>query len=464
VNLLLRQVSLVLVVDSQFLQALELSVLDAFNLDTLVLELLSDLAALLEVVKSALLLDFVVLSNLVPDSSCVILEGALSLLLNSLLVLLVSFLSVDDFEEGVALSLGLLGVHDFLLHELFLAGLFELSSQHLLSQGLVLFILSGLSFTFFISTFGSQSIDFTLSVRCFLLEFTEALNLLLLLVSQALVLDGCLFLLSCFRSVVVDDLLVFSLGNVDLFLFLYLGDSICGLDFSNHLFVAFFLPFGGYFVLLLLDFDCTGHLSLLSLKNFPFLLPLDLSPFDLVDDDSGTTSLGVNAGNFSLLGDLKSLQSFDFHHEIEAFLLVYPVCFKSNVLIQLLVSDRYDLGVEDHLVHVLDIVMLFVHLLLGFGKETLTLLPLSLLDVSCWNLGGTVLVKLLHFGLAGGGGRHLGLFHVLLDFHLCFLLLDGLNLGGGLHASDIVGGEDGSVSGGSLSFLHIFSHFSKFIV
>ena len=47
-NLLLRQVSLVLVVDSQFLQALELSFLDAFNLDTLVFELLPDLAALLE--------------------------------------------------------------------------------------------------------------------------------------------------------------------------------------------------------------------------------------------------------------------------------------------------------------------------------------------------------------------------------------------------------------------------------
>ena len=67
-NLLLRQVSLVLVVDSQFLQALELSFLDAFNLDTLVFELLPDLAALLEVVKSDLLLDFVVLSNLVPKS------------------------------------------------------------------------------------------------------------------------------------------------------------------------------------------------------------------------------------------------------------------------------------------------------------------------------------------------------------------------------------------------------------
>ena len=67
-NLLLRQVSLVLVVDSQFLQALELSLLDAFNLDTLVFELLPDLAALLEVVKSDLLLDFVVLSDLVPKS------------------------------------------------------------------------------------------------------------------------------------------------------------------------------------------------------------------------------------------------------------------------------------------------------------------------------------------------------------------------------------------------------------
>ena len=67
-DFLLRQVSLVLVVDSQFLQASELLVLDAFNLDTLVLEFLSDFAALLEVVQSDLLLDLVVLSNLVPKS------------------------------------------------------------------------------------------------------------------------------------------------------------------------------------------------------------------------------------------------------------------------------------------------------------------------------------------------------------------------------------------------------------
>ena len=65
-DLLLGQVSLVLVVDSQFLQALKLAVLDAFNLDTLVLESLSDLTALLEVVESGLLLDFVILADLVP--------------------------------------------------------------------------------------------------------------------------------------------------------------------------------------------------------------------------------------------------------------------------------------------------------------------------------------------------------------------------------------------------------------
>ena len=65
-DLLLGQVSLVLVVDSQFLQALKLAVLDAFNLDTLVLESLSDFTALLEVVESGLLLDFVILADLVP--------------------------------------------------------------------------------------------------------------------------------------------------------------------------------------------------------------------------------------------------------------------------------------------------------------------------------------------------------------------------------------------------------------
>jgi hypothetical protein len=68
VNLLLRQVSLVLVVDSQFLEANDLVALDAFNLDALILKSLSDLAAFLKVVKSVLFFTIVVLSDLIPIS------------------------------------------------------------------------------------------------------------------------------------------------------------------------------------------------------------------------------------------------------------------------------------------------------------------------------------------------------------------------------------------------------------
>ena len=110
-------------------------------------------------------------------------EGCLLLVLDSLLVLLFLLLFLDHLEEGIAFGLGLLSVHDLLLQELFLAGLLKFSGQHLLSDQFILLSLSGLSLTFFIGAFRSQSIDFALSISCTLLEFSKALDLLLLLVS-----------------------------------------------------------------------------------------------------------------------------------------------------------------------------------------------------------------------------------------------------------------------------------------
>ena len=64
-NSLLCEVGLVLVSDSKSLEAVKFRLLDAFNLETLILDSLADLLALLEVVKTLLLLALSVHSNLV---------------------------------------------------------------------------------------------------------------------------------------------------------------------------------------------------------------------------------------------------------------------------------------------------------------------------------------------------------------------------------------------------------------
>lgn len=269
-------------------------------------------------------------------------ESLLLLSFNLLLVLFIFFLSCNYLQESVALSSCLLCVHDFFFQELLLASLFKFCSQHLLSKQLVFLLLSRLSFTFFIGAFRSQGIDFTLSISSTLLEFTQTLDLKLFLVSLPLFFECGFFLLSCLLPVVFNDLSILSLFKIDFFLFLYLGNSIRGLNFLNHLEVALPLLLCSISVLLLLDLDSASHLSLFLLKNFTFFLSLDFSVFDLVNYNGCATPLSFNSCLFSLFSDLESFESLDLHHQIKAFLFVDPVFFKSFVLIKLLVSDGND--------------------------------------------------------------------------------------------------------------------------
>jgi hypothetical protein len=67
----------------------------------------------------------------------------------------------------------------------------------------------------------------------------------------------------------------------------------------------------------------------------------------------------------------------------------------------LLVSDGDDLGVENHLVHVFDIVEVFVELFLSFGEESFSLVFLSNLPLFWLDLRSSLLVHFEHLGLAG---------------------------------------------------------------
>ena len=120
-------------------------------------------------------------------------ESRLFLSLDPPFVLFLHLLLLDDLQERITLSLSLLSQLDLVLQELLLTSLVELNSLDLSLKNPVLFGLSSLSLAFFISTFGSQCIDFALSISCLLLELTKTLNLSFLLVSDSFSFDSGLF-------------------------------------------------------------------------------------------------------------------------------------------------------------------------------------------------------------------------------------------------------------------------------
>lgn len=166
--------------------------------------------------------------------------------------------------------------------------------------------------------------------------------------------------------------------------------------------------------------------------------------------------MGDFAGCFALLLHLEGLQALDFHHEVESLLLIDPVLLKSFLLLLLPVTDSDYFGVEHHLVHVFDIVVLFVEHLLGLGQQGVVLVRLSLLVFSLGNFGLTSLVHLKHAGFASLslvtvgvtylGGGHLLIFLLSQQSALLNLLFLSLNLGTALDAVELVLGKDNGVA------------------
>jgi hypothetical protein len=96
--------------------------------------------------------------------------------------------------------------------------------------------------------------------------------------------------------------------------------------------------------------------------NFSVGNPLHFSFFDLVDDDEGALSLGVLPLDFSLLLVFQTLESLNFHHQVQTLLLSTVLLLKALLLFQLPISDGHTLSVNHHLVHVFHIVLLLVQL------------------------------------------------------------------------------------------------------
>lgn len=117
---------------------------------------------------------------------------------------------------------------------------------------------------------------------------------------------------------------------------------------------------------------------------------------NLVNYDERTVSLLLLPNNFAFLSYFKSLEPLNFHKQVELLLLFDPLLLEHLVLLKLLVPYGNDFRVEDHLVHVLHIVKLFIELSLSFAQNTGVFLPLRDLGLSGHHFLLPLTVHLLH--------------------------------------------------------------------
>jgi hypothetical protein len=108
------------------------------------------------------------------------------------------------------------------------------------------------------------------------------------------------------------------------------------------------------------------ELDLFFISELLLFHSLDSSLLDLINDDLGSGFPGYNFTDLSFFLFLKDLESLNFHHKVKLLLLLDPFLLKSLILLQLLVSNRDNLRVKDHLIHLLDIIKVIVLPLLGF--------------------------------------------------------------------------------------------------
>lgn len=112
-----------------------------------------------------------------PNRVCVAPEGLRSLLLDLALLIRHFLLLLDHVKELIALSLRLLGEHNFPLHKLLPASKVEILSLLALKLSLFSFLSAGFSLAFLKGTLCSESVNLSLSVCGPLLKLTQPLDL-----------------------------------------------------------------------------------------------------------------------------------------------------------------------------------------------------------------------------------------------------------------------------------------------
>jgi len=358
----------VLVVYAQVFKLTNLGGLYVLDLLSLVTDFFSDLSSLLKIIESILFFDTFVGGDLGSDFLGMFNEGILLLFFNLSFLLLDLLLLLDLIHVIFPLDSGLFGETGLLFRELLLSGNLKISLDSLSLLVLESFTFSGLSLSFLESSLGPKSINLSLSISSFFLELSKSLNFLFFFILNSSGLKLSFVLLLVLGSLILDDLLlvIFFLTSSLLLLDKRLGISLGCLFHQVVDSHSFSLTCFSILSLHLVDISQKVHLFLIS--DFLLSHSFDGSLLDLINDDLSALLSGLMLSHFSFFLLLENLKSLDFHHEVKLFLLFNPFLLKSLIFIELLVTDGDDLGVQNHLVHVLDIVHIIIECLLSFGK------------------------------------------------------------------------------------------------
>jgi len=367
----------VLVVYAQVFELSDLGGLYVLDLLSLVTDFFSDLSSLLKIIESILFFDTFVGRDLGSDFLGMFNEGILLLFFNLSFLLLDLLLLLNLIHVIFPLDSGLFGETGLFFSELLLSGNLKISLDSLSLLVLESFTLSGLSFSFLESSLGPKSIDLSLSISSFFLELSKSLNFLFFFILDSGGLKLSFVLLLVLGSLILNDLLFMILFLSSSLLLLDQGLSISLGSLFHQVVDSLSFSLTCFSILSLHLFNIGQKVHLFLISDFLFSHSFDGSLLDLINDDLSALLSGLMLSNLSFFLLLENLESLDFHHEIKLFLLFNPFLLKSLIFFELFVTDGNDLGVQNHLVHVLDIVHIIIECLLRFGKESVSLVLLA---------------------------------------------------------------------------------------
>jgi hypothetical protein len=216
--------------------------------------------------------------------------------------------------------------------------------------------LSCLTFALLERTFCSQGVNLGLTVSSFLLHGSKTRDLHLFFLLDALLLGGFGSFSGSFICIVLDDLLFFVNFFLAGLLFLLKCNFVGSLNLGDHFQIAYALLLCCFDLCKSHGLDLTSHLFLFFSKKFTLTDAFLLTLLNLVDDDKCAFALLLLANNLTFFCDFETLQALNLHEQVKLFLLFNPLTFEHLVFLGLLVADGYNLGVQNHLVHVLNIV------------------------------------------------------------------------------------------------------------
>ena len=357
---LLVELVQVFIVYSNILQLIYFGLLDSFDLVSLHINFLSDLSALFQEVQSILFLEVFVGRNLSSDLAGVIDLSLLSIFFDLSFLQLDLFLFLDLVHVVLSFDTSLLSQGRSFFRELLLSCLFEISLNSLPLGLLKLFSFSCLSLALFKGSLGSQGINFGLSVSCLLLKLTKSLDFSFLLFSNSLgfllLLEFLLILMSLMLGYFVI-LVLFLLGTL---LLLKESLSICLSGLLHQQVDLLSLGLMSGFIFFSHLFDICLKFNFLLISKFLFLHSKDSSFLDLIDDDLSSLLPSLSLANLPLLFLLKNLESLNFHHKVELFLLLNPFGLETLVLCKLLVTNSNDFRIKNHLIHLFNIIQFII--------------------------------------------------------------------------------------------------------